>query len=37
MVALRFKARFAYVLGTGTTSEGLGMTPVAAVTPAAVV
>lgn len=36
MVALRFKARFAYVLGTGATSEGTDKTPVAAVVPAAV-
>jgi HK97 family phage major capsid protein len=33
MVALRFKARFAYVLGSGTTSYGTGKVPVAAVTP----
>ena len=35
MVALRFKARYAYVLGNGTTSLGTGKTPVARVTPAA--
>jgi hypothetical protein len=35
MVALRFKARFAYVLGSGATSEGVSKTPVAAVLPAA--
>lgn len=35
MVALRFKARFAYVLGTGATPEGASMVPVAAVIPAA--
>lgn len=33
MVALRVKARYAYVLGNGTTSLGAGKTPVAAVTP----
>lgn len=33
MVALRFKARYAYVLGNGTTSLGASKTPVAAVTP----
>lgn len=33
MVALRIKARFAYVLGTGATSEGTSKTPVAVVTP----
>lgn len=33
MVALRFKARYAYVLGNGTTSLGTGKTPVAIVTP----
>lgn len=33
MVALRFKARFAYVLGSGTTSLGVSKTPVAAVLP----
>lgn len=33
MVALRIKARFAYVLGNGTTSLGTGKTPVGAVTP----
>jgi HK97 family phage major capsid protein len=31
MVALRFKARYAYVLGDGVTSLGTSMTPVAAV------
>ena len=35
MVALRFKARYAYVLGQGATSEGANKTPVAAVIPAA--
>lgn len=35
MVALRIKARFAYVLGEGATSLGSGKTPVAAITPAA--
>lgn len=37
MVALRFKARYAYVLGTQVTasSGGVAKTPVAAVTPAA--
>lgn len=35
MVALRFKARYAYVLGNGVTSLGTGKTPVAAVVPAA--
>jgi HK97 family phage major capsid protein len=34
MVALRFKARFAYVLGTGATSEGASKVPVASVIPA---
>lgn len=34
MVALRFKARYAYVLGSGTNSEGTGKVPVAAVLPA---
>ncbi len=33
MVALRFKARYAYVLGNGTTSIGVDQTPVAAVLP----
>ncbi len=33
MVALRFKARYAYVLGTGATSQGIDKTPVAAVVP----
>jgi HK97 family phage major capsid protein len=33
MVALRIKARFAYVLGSGATSEGASKVPVAAVTP----
>jgi HK97 family phage major capsid protein len=33
MVALRFKARYAYVLGNGVTSLGTGKTPVAAVLP----
>lgn len=33
MVALRFKARFAYVLGSGATSEGTAKVPVAVVTP----
>jgi hypothetical protein len=35
MVALRFKARFAYVLGVGATSEGDAKVPVASVIPAA--
>lgn len=35
MVALRFKARYAYVLGSGTTPVGLNGTPVGAVLPAA--
>jgi hypothetical protein len=35
MVALRFKARYAYVLGTAATPTGANKTPVAAVTPAA--
>lgn len=34
MVALRFKARFAYVLGVSTTSLGVDQVPVAAVVPA---
>lgn len=34
MVALRFKARFAYVLGTGATSVGASKVPVASVVPA---
>jgi HK97 family phage major capsid protein len=34
MVALRFKARFAYVLGNISTSEGDAQVPVAAVLPA---
>lgn len=34
-VALRFKARYAYVLGQGATSEGANKTPVAAVIPEA--
>ncbi|CAN5838022.1 phage major capsid protein [soil metagenome] len=33
MVALRFKARFAYVLADGLTNDGADKTPVAAVTP----
>lgn len=33
MVALRFKARYAYVLGNGVTSMGTSKTPVAAITP----
>lgn len=33
MVALRFKARFAYVLGTAATAQGANMVPVGAVTP----
>lgn len=33
MVALRLKARYAYVLGSGATSMGPNQTPVAAVTP----
>lgn len=33
MVAFRFKARYAYVLGSGTTSLGASKTPVAAVLP----
>jgi HK97 family phage major capsid protein len=33
MVAFRFKARYAYVLGSGTTSLGVSKTPVAAVVP----
>lgn len=33
MVALRLKARYAYVLGTGATSMGTNMVPVGAVTP----
>lgn len=33
MVALRFKARYAYVLGTGVTTEGTAQVPVAAVLP----
>ncbi|MFT4125085.1 MAG: phage major capsid protein [Gordonia sp. (in: high G+C Gram-positive bacteria)] len=35
MVALRFKARYAYVLGTAATSAGENMVPVAAVIPEA--
>ncbi len=35
MVAFRFKARYAYVLGNTVTSEGINAVPVAAVTPAA--
>lgn len=35
MIGLRFKARFAYVLGTGTTSVGTNKTPVALVAPGA--
>ena len=35
MVAWRFKARFAYVLGVGTTAQGENKTPVAVVTPTA--
>ncbi len=34
MVALRFKARYAYVLGNTRTDEGAAKTPVAAVLPA---
>ena len=34
MVALRFKARYAYVLGTGATSVGAAKVPVASVVPA---
>lgn len=34
MVGLRYKARFAYVLGVSTTSLGEDQTPVAAVVPA---
>lgn len=34
MVALRFKARYAYCLGVGTTSLGESQTPVGAVVPA---
>lgn len=34
MVALRLKARFAYVLGTGATPQGAAKVPVAAVVPA---
>lgn len=34
MVALRFKARFAYVLGTGATSVGASKVPVASIIPA---
>lgn len=33
MVALRFKARYAYVLGENVNSEGTGVSPVAAVLP----
>lgn len=33
MVALRFKARYAYVLGNGVTSLGTGKYPVAAIVP----
>ncbi len=33
MVALRFKARYAYVLGTAATAKGTNMVPVAAVVP----
>ncbi len=33
MVALRFKARFAYVLGIGATAAGASKVPVGAVTP----
>lgn len=33
MVALRFKARYAYVLGTAATAAGTNMVPVAAVVP----
>ena len=36
MVALRFKARYAYALGNTITGAGTSATPVAAVTPAAV-
>jgi HK97 family phage major capsid protein len=35
MVALRFKARYAYVLGNTITTQGTASEPVAAVTPAA--
>ena len=35
MIALRFKARYAYVLGNGVTSLGANKTPVAVVAPAA--
>jgi len=35
MVALRFKARYAYVLGNTLTNQGTASEPVAAVTPAA--
>ncbi len=35
MVALRFKARYAYVLGNTRTDEGANKTPVAAVVPTA--
>lgn len=35
MVAFRFKARYAYVLGNTLTAEGVTAVPVAAVTPAA--
>ena len=34
MVAFRFKARYAYVLGNTLTAEGVNAVPVAAVTPA---
>ncbi|MBF6187996.1 phage major capsid protein [Nocardia farcinica] len=33
MVALRFKARYAYVLGTAATAQGANKVPVGAVTP----
>lgn len=33
MVALRFKARYAYVLGNAATASGANKVPVAAVTP----
>jgi hypothetical protein len=33
MVALRFKARYAYVLGTAATPMGTAKVPVGAVTP----
>jgi hypothetical protein len=33
MVAIRMKARFAYVLGTGATAAGVDKTPVGVVLP----